>query len=93
MGFRSLGAQGLAMPPRVRSTLIAYATAPDTVAADGTGRNGTYTKYLLKYIKQPGLFLPDFFSEVSRAVYQETNRTQEPWVNFSALPRFCFAGC
>ena len=93
LGFRSYGERGLAPSPRVRSMLIAYATAPDNVAADGTGRNGTYTKHLLQYLKQPGLSLPDFFSEVSRAVYQETNGTQEPWVNFSALPRFCFAGC
>jgi uncharacterized caspase-like protein len=93
LGFRSYGERGLAPLPRVRSTLIAYATAPDNLAADGMERNGTYTKHLLRYLQQPGLSLPDFFSEVNRAVYQETNGAQEPWVNFSALPHFCFAGC
>jgi len=92
-GFRSFGERGLAPLPRVRSSLIAYATQPDNVAEDGIGRNGTYTKYLLQYIKQSGLSLPDLFSEVGRAVLQETNGKQEPWVSFSPLPRFCFAGC
>lgn len=42
----------------------------DNVAADGTERNGTYTEHLLRYIK---LSLPDLFSEVGRAVLQETS--------------------
>ncbi len=45
----------------------------DNVAADGTERNGTYTEHLLRYIKQPGLPLPDLFSEVGRALLQETS--------------------
>ena len=63
------------------------------MAEDGTGRNGTYTKHLLRYLKQPGLSLPDLFIAVGRAVLQETNGRQEPWVSFSPLPRFCFVGC
>jgi uncharacterized caspase-like protein len=39
MGFRSLGECGLARLPRVRSSLIAYATHPDHVAEDGTERS------------------------------------------------------
>jgi uncharacterized caspase-like protein len=93
LGFRSFGERGLTPLPRVRSSLIAYATQPDNVAEDGMGRNGTYTKHLLRYLKQPGLSLPDLFSEVGRAVLQETNGKQEPWVSFSPLPRFCLAGC
>jgi uncharacterized caspase-like protein len=93
LGFRSFGERGLAPLPRVRSSLIAYATQPDNVAEDGTGRNGTYTKHLLRYLKQPGLTLPDLFIKVGLAVLQETNHKQEPWVSFSPLPRFCFAGC
>jgi formylglycine-generating enzyme required for sulfatase activity len=93
IGFRSYGEHGLARLPGVRSALIAYATQPDNTAADGTGRNGTYTKHLLRYLKQPGLTLPDLFSEVGRGVLQETNGQQEPWVSFSPLPRFCLAGC
>ena len=36
-------------------TLLVFATNPDNVASDGTGRNGTYTKHLLHYITQSGL--------------------------------------
>jgi uncharacterized caspase-like protein len=93
LGFRSVGERGLAPIQRVRSSLIAFATQPGNVAEDGTGRNGTYTKHLLRYLKQPGLSLPDFFNEVGQAVLQETNGTQEPWVSSSPLPRFCFAEC
>jgi ABC-type uncharacterized transport system substrate-binding protein len=93
IAFRGYGERGLARPPSVRSALIAYATQPDNTAADGTGRNGTYTKHLLQHLKRPGLTLPDLFSDVGRGVLQETNGQQEPWVSFSPLPRFCFAGC
>lgn len=95
-GFRSYGGEsGLAQPSglNTRSTLIAYATQPDNVAEDGVGRNGTYTKHLLRYLQQPGLSLPELFSEVGRSVSQETRGKQQPWVSFSGLPRFCFVGC
>ena len=95
-GFRSYGGEsGLAQISGLstRSTLIAYATQPDNVAEDGVGRNGTYTKHLLRYLQQPGLSLPELFSEVGRSVSQETKGKQQPWVSFSGLPRFCFIGC
>jgi hypothetical protein len=94
MAFRSYGERGLAaIAPPVRGSLVAYATQPDNVAADGTGRNGTYTKHLLQYLKQPGLSLPTLFNEVGLAVSKETQGAQVPWMNFSPLPAFCFAGC
>lgn len=95
-GFRSYGEEsGLAQLAGLstRSTLIAYATQPDNVAEDGVGRNGTYTKHLLRYLQQSGLSLPELFSEVGRSVSQETRGKQQPWVSFSGLPRFCFIGC
>lgn len=94
LGFRSYGDRGLAaMAPPVRGALIAYATQPDNVASDGTGRNGTYTKHLLQYLPQPGLSLPELFNAVGLAVSAESNGAQVPWMNTSPLPRFCFAGC
>jgi hypothetical protein len=80
--------------PRRFSTLIALSTQPGSIADDMIGnRNGIFTKYLLQYLKQPGLDLHDFFDKVGYAVLQETKGIQEPWVNSSPLPRFCFAGC
>src|SRR2546421_2697957 len=42
---------GLAQMSSPSGTLIAYATAPGSVAADGFGRNGIYTKHILQNIK------------------------------------------
>ncbi|MDD9913812.1 MAG: caspase family protein, partial [Rhodospirillaceae bacterium] len=41
-GFRS-AARGLAKMQATKGTLVAYATAPGDVAADGTGRNSPYS--------------------------------------------------
>jgi uncharacterized caspase-like protein len=46
---------GLASMSAPTGTLLIFATNPDNTAQDGTGRNGTYTKHLLRYITQPGL--------------------------------------
>ena len=94
MVFRSYADRGLAaLAPPIRGSLIAYATQPDNVAADGMGRNGTYTKHLLRYLKQPGLSLPALFNEVGLAVSEETQGAQVPWMHASPLPAFCFSGC
>ena len=36
--------QGLVEMKRARGSFIAYATAPGSVASDGSGRNGLYTR-------------------------------------------------
>jgi Caspase domain len=36
-------------------SLIAYSTRPDAEAAEGTGRNSPYVKYLKKELRKPGL--------------------------------------
>jgi hypothetical protein len=59
--------------------LIAYATAPGSVASDGTGRNGTYTKHLLQYMTVPDLPVEQMLKQVRLAVEQETNGAQTPW--------------
>ena len=47
-------------------TLVAYAAAAGTTAADGTGRNSPYTSALLSYLEQP-LEIGLLFREVSGA--------------------------
>jgi uncharacterized caspase-like protein len=42
--FRGSASRGLAAIDAARGTLIAYATAPGAVAADGSGDNGLYTR-------------------------------------------------
>jgi uncharacterized caspase-like protein len=55
------GAGGLASMDAPQGTLIAYATAPGKTAADGEGRNGTYTGALLSELRVPGLKVEDVF--------------------------------
>ena len=53
--FRAIGGGLAAVRNAPKGSLISYATGAGGVAADGAGRNGTYTKNLLRYIGQPGL--------------------------------------
>src|SRR5258706_6407186 len=47
-------AKGLAQVDAPPGTLIAFATAPGSTAADGAGRNGLYTQHLVQQIGRPG---------------------------------------
>ncbi|NJO90746.1 MAG: caspase family protein [Chloroflexia bacterium] len=59
------GSRGLAQIYAEGSgSLIAYATSPGSVAADGEGNNGLYTQELLKAIETPGLEIGMIFRKV-----------------------------
>ena len=47
-------AKGLAQIDAPPGTLIAFATAPGSTAADGGGRNGLYTQHLVRQMVRPG---------------------------------------
>jgi uncharacterized caspase-like protein len=81
---------GLAEVRAATGTLIAYATAPGSVASDGTGRNGAYTEALLKQLKQPGVEVLEMFRQVREAVYQTSGKKQVPWTNDSLIGKFYF---
>ncbi len=81
--FRGV-ASGLASMEAPEGTLIAFATAPDRVASDGTDGNSPYTKALAATVRQPGLGLFDTFNQVGLAVRRATNGAQQPW--FSSSP-------
>lgn len=89
--FRS-SVSGLAKVDAPVGTLIAYATSPGSTAADGRGRNGIFTKYLLRYMKQPKLEVGRLFRKVRRAVRQATNNKQIPWEASSLEGDFYFIG-
>ena len=88
-GFKSIH-RGLSIVEASRGTVIAYATSPCSVAEDGTGRNGTYTKHLLKNIKSEGIPVERTFKEVARGVESETDRKQTPWISSSLTGDFYF---
>jgi hypothetical protein len=87
--FRSLN-QGLARMDGPVGSFIAYATAPGSVAEDGSGRNGTYTHYLLEALNKPGLSIERTFKSVRNAVKIETGGRQIPWESSSLMGEFVF---
>ena len=87
--FRSVGG-GLAQMEAPKGTLIAYATAPGKVASDGTGRNGLYTRELLRVIQTPGLPVEKAFKLVRANVARVTNDNQIPWESSSLTGDFYF---
>lgn len=80
--FRS-AAQGLAKMEATAGTLIAYATAPGAVAADGKGRNSPYTEALSRALRIPGIAVERVFKEVRNQVVSVTNGQQVPWESSS----------
>lgn len=87
--FRSAGG-GLAQMDAPKGSLIAYATAPGKVAADGEGRNGLYTQELLRHIQTPGLPLEAVFKRVRNGVMQGSGEAQTPWEASSLTGDFYF---
>ncbi len=81
---------GLATVIAPTGTLIAYATAPGSVASDGTGDNGLYTEELLKQINQKGKKIEDVFKSVRAAVVEKSSGQQTPWESSSLVGDFYF---
>ena len=77
--------QGLAKMDGLRGTIVAFSTAPGTVAEDGNERNSPYTKHLLRAMTVPGRKIEDVFKETARKVEIETAGRQIPWYNSSLL--------
>ena len=85
---RSLGrgiaaSRGLAVPTGMDNTLIAYATAADATASDGSGANSPFTQALLAHIGDPGLDVRLMFGRVRDEVRRATNNQQNPFVYVS----------
>ena len=78
-----LGNSGLAQIDAPPGTVVAFATAPGSVAADGSGRNGLYTKHLLAHLGKPGVRIEDAFKQVRVAVRAESKGLQTPWESTS----------
>ncbi|MBT5871772.1 MAG: hypothetical protein HOH43_00025 [Candidatus Latescibacteria bacterium] len=87
--FRS-ASRGLATMDSPRGTLIAYATSSGKSAADGDGRNGTYTRHLIEQMRVPGQELQDMFREVRANVERATAGAQIPQEWDSTTGRFYF---
>ena len=86
---RSLS-RGLARINAPKGSLIAYATSPGDVAADGEGENSPYTAALVKTMQEPGLTIERVFKRVRLQVHEETKETQTPWESSSLTGDFYF---
>lgn len=82
--------QGLGEMRRARGSFIAYATAPGSVASDGTGRNGLYTQELLKAMRKPGLTIEQVFKEVRANVLKSSDDKQNTWDSSNIIGEFYF---
>ena len=87
--FRS-ASKGLAQVTAPTGTFISYATAPGSVAADGTGKNGLYTSKLIANMNTPGLSIESVFKRVRSDVQKESNGKQVPWDSSSLVGDFYF---
>ena len=87
--FRS-ASSGLAAISAPRGTLIAYATAPGSVAADGHGANGLYTGELVSALRTPNLPLEQTFKLARAEVLSKSNGRQTPWESSSVVGNFVF---
>ena len=72
-GYTSLGT----------GSLIAFATAPGKVAADGLGKNSPFTMSLIKHLRTPGLEVRQMLTRVRNEVAKLTGDKQIPWDNSS----------
>jgi tetratricopeptide (TPR) repeat protein len=81
---------GLGEMRRARGSFIAYATAPGSVAADGSGRNGLYTQELLKAMRKPGLTIEQVFKEVRANVLKLSANKQNTWDSSNIIGEFYF---
>ena len=91
-GFSRSTDTGLSQVNAPKGSYVVYATAPGSVASDGTGRNGLFTSKLLKYINEPNIPLEQVFKYVARDVQQESQGSQIPWINYSYFGDFYFSG-
>jgi tetratricopeptide (TPR) repeat protein len=89
---RSAGEQaGLASINAPRGSIVAFSTAPNRTAEDGTGRNGLYTKHLLKELQVPNRKIEDIFKRVRENVMKESANGQTPWENSALTGDFYFS--
>ena len=82
--------RGLATMDAPAGILIAYSTAPGSVAADGDGRNSPYTEALSKSMRESREPVEQVFKHVRVSVMNATSGKQVPWESSSLTGDFFF---
>jgi len=82
--------QGLSSMVAPTGTVVAYSTAPGSIASDGEEDYGLYTKALLSHMQRPGLKVEDVFKSVRADVLEKSHGQQTPWESSSLVGDFYF---
>src|SRR5258708_4320287 len=80
--------RGLARISGAQGEVVAYATAADQVAADGSGRNSPFTAALLKRLTEAGLEIGTMFRRVAADVTEQTKGQQHPELLISLISEY-----
>ncbi len=72
-------APGLAAVDAPDEMMVAYASAPGTVAPDGQGPYGAYATAIAEMVRAPGLDLDAVFTRIRTRTHQLTEGRQTPW--------------
>lgn len=80
--------RGLARIDKALGMVVAYATAADEVAADGSGRNSPFTTALLRRLQEPGLEIGSMFRRIAADVNMQTNGRQRPETYVSLIGEY-----
>jgi hypothetical protein len=88
---RSLGGNGLAGIEAPAGILIAYSTAPGSVATDGSGRDSPYAEALSHAMRDVHGPVEQVFKHVRVGVMDATSGNQVPWESSSLTGDFYFA--
>ena len=81
-GWARSGTRGLAVVgQQPAGSIVMYATGANSVAQDGTGRNGVFTGELLRQLETPGLEIGEVVRRTGAAVQQVTGGKQIPAVS------------
>ncbi len=70
--------------------LLAYSTAPGSVAEDSNSNNSPYTQQLIQALSHPNWDLEKVFKETAKGVKKATRGKQIPWISSSITLDFYF---
>ena len=79
--WKRSGSRGLSVVgQQPADSILVFATAAGSTAADGNGRNGLFTSHLLDNLKQPGLEVTEVFRRTGADVARASGNQQRPAV-------------
>src|SRR6187397_321464 len=72
-------ARGLGAIESAPGMLVAFSSAPGTVAEDGPGPYGAYATAIAEMVREPGLDLDTLFARIRLRTNEATGGAQTPW--------------